>query len=776
MKYVFALVSLGALLFSSACTQSPEKLLATANKYHASKRYKEASILYQKVIAKDKTNAEAYYREALNLLDSHQPIQAIGFLRRAIDLKPDNTDAAVKLSEIYLAIYTSDPRKYKSMLNDVRDLSAKISAHAPKSFDAYRIDGLVALSEKDLDKALDDFQKANAIQPHSTELVGWYAETLLAKQRRDEAIALVEDMLAHNKGWGPGYDFLFLQYSRANNQAKAEQILRARLTNDPGTAAAYINMANYLVATNRYSEGESVIKRVLNDKKAFPTGRQLVGDFYVRARKYDQALDQYKQGLQEDPKQEVQYQTRIVAVYGLLGRKDEALKLAKEVAAKNPKNTIANEAYAALLLQRGTKSDLTSSVSELKNLVQRSPTNANLHLDLARAYYGLGNSDGALSESLEALRQNQKLQPARLLAARIYADRGDASKAIDQTENVLGAEPGNVEARLIHARALLRVGQTDNGQSELENLVASVPNLADARLLLGEIYIQRKDVDKAKEQFEKVWTSNPPDYRGYIGLQTIKLYQGQTQDAVQGMETLAEKNPKNDALRLQVANFKATAAGIDIKSNPERSKQFVTSAIGDLQAYLKESPKSDDAWNQLGVLQRSLAQNDAAMSSFNQAIALNSNNAQAWLNKAVLLDAMGKKKEAADGYNKVLGIDSQNTLAMNNLAFLNAQAKTNLDQAMTLATKAQRQAPNSPDISDTLGYVYYQKNLNTEALQIFRRVVQDNPDNPTFRYHLAMALLKQGDKRSARDEAEKAMKKAPPQQQSEIRSFVDQIG
>ena len=98
MKHLFALASLCALLFSAACSQSPEKLLATANRYHQSKKFKEASILYQKVIAKDKTNAEAYYREGLNLLDDHQPFQAVGFLRRAVDLRPDNTDAAVNLS------------------------------------------------------------------------------------------------------------------------------------------------------------------------------------------------------------------------------------------------------------------------------------------------------------------------------------------------------------------------------------------------------------------------------------------------------------------------------------------------------------------------------------------------------------------------------------------------------------------------------------------------------------------------------------------------------
>ena len=776
MKYVFAFLSLGALLFSGACTQSPEKLLATANKYHENKRYKEASILYQKVIAKDKTNAEAYYRQGLNLLDDHQPIQAIGFLRRAIDLRPDNIDAEVKLSEIYLAIYASDGRKYKSMLNDVRELQSKISAHAPDSFEANRIEGLLNLSDKKLDQALVEFEKANTIKPHSANLVGWYAETLVATGHRDQAISLVEDMLAHDKKWGPGYDFLFLQYSRANDQAKAEQILRDRVANDPEAAAGYINLANYLAATNRFAEGESVIKRVLKDKNTFPTGRQLVGDFYIRSKKYDQALEQYKQGLEENPKEEVAYQTRIVAVDQMMGRTEDALKLAKEVAEKNPKNTTANEVYASLLLQRGTSESLKDSVTELKKVISRNPTNAVLHLDLARAYYGLSNLDAALSESLEAMRQNPRLQPARLLAARIYADRGDASKAMDQAQDVLAEQPGNPEARFIHARALVRVGQVDKGRSELETLLHDVPNIAEARLLLGDIYLQQKEFDKARDEYQKVWTGNPPDYRGFVGLQSVKLSQGQAEDAVRGMETLVQQNPKNDTLRLELANFKSVAASVEAKVNQDRAKQMVASAIEDLKSYVQSSPKSDEGWNRLGILQRALGQSDAAISSFNQATSLNPSNSAAWVNKAVLLESQGKKKEAADAYGRVLGIDPQNTLALNNLAFLNAEAKTNLDQAMTLASKAQRQAPNNPNISDTLGFVYYQKNLNAEALQIFRKVVQDDPNNPTFRYHLAMALLKEGDKENARNEAQKALKNASPQQQNEIRSFMGQIG
>src|SRR5579875_1562924 len=126
MKYLAALVPCCALFLLTGCTQSPEKLIATANKYHDRHKYKEASILYQKAILKDKTNAEAYYLEGLNLLDQHDPLNAVKYLRRAIDLNPKNTDAETKLAEIYLAAYSSNPTRFEKILPDIKDLTKKI--------------------------------------------------------------------------------------------------------------------------------------------------------------------------------------------------------------------------------------------------------------------------------------------------------------------------------------------------------------------------------------------------------------------------------------------------------------------------------------------------------------------------------------------------------------------------------------------------------------------------------------------------------------------------
>ena len=57
--------------------------------------------------------------------------------------------------------------------------------------------------EDDVAKALESFAKANRVKPYSRDLVATYAATLAQSGKPDEGIALVNDMLAHDKTWGP---------------------------------------------------------------------------------------------------------------------------------------------------------------------------------------------------------------------------------------------------------------------------------------------------------------------------------------------------------------------------------------------------------------------------------------------------------------------------------------------------------------------------------------------------------------------------------------------
>ena len=784
MKFLLVTALFCAIVLSVGCAQSPEKLLATANKYHDNKKYEEASILYQKILVKDKTNAEAYYREGLNLLDQGKIREAVGYLRRAVDLQPANTDAETKLAEIYLTAYAQDPKRNKTLMPDIRDLDSKILQRDPNSYNGLRLEALIALSERDSDKALQIFDKANKVKPYSRDLVGWYAETLMQAGKDDQGIALLKDMLAHDKTWDQGYDFLFVRYARAGQKDKAEQVLRDRVVNHPTSAIGYENLANFLLGNNQYDQAQDEIKKVLADKKSFPNGQMMIGDFYVRAKKPELALAAYQQGEKDDPADDLKYKERIVALQAYSNHPDQALQLAKELVDKNPKDGSAAEMYAQILMQTGARGNMTKTLEDVKKLVQGNPGDAVLHLDLCRVYMAMNDREKAMPEVQEALTLEQKnprprpavVVPAESMLARLYEDRGDHGKALEEAGLVLAVQPGNGDAILVKDRALVATNQADKAQPELEGLIKRYPNLIEAHLILADLYEAQRQYDKATAEFETVSKIAPQDARGFLGLQTIKLATGKSAEAIKNMQDLVDKNPANITTRYQLANFQAAASGLQ-KGNMAAAKQLLESAEENYKQILKTSANSVDVWLHLGAVQQQLGQTDAALASFEQAAAADPKSRDAFLNQAMLLERVNRKKEATDAYNKVLNLDPDNALVLNNLAYMSADLGTNLDQAQPYAERAKKKAPNTADVADTLGYVYLQKNLNVQALQIFRQNVQEHPEVSSFHLHLAMALLKQGDKQGAKAEASKALQSAAaPDLQNKIKTFVNQIG
>lgn len=782
MKSVLVSITVCLLLLSAGCSQSPEKLLATANKYHDNKKYDEASILYQKILAKDKTNAEAYYRLGLNLLDQGRAKEASSQLRRAVDLNPSNTDATVKLCEIYLAYYMRDPKVNKALANDISDLDSKILQRDPNSFDGLRLQGLLAVANKDTEKALASFEKANRIKPYSRDLTGAYAETLAQAGKTDDGIALLKDTLAHDKTWGAGYDLLFVMYGRSGQGPKAAEVLQQRYEAEPANPIAIENLANYKLASGDFAAAEKLMQGTLSNPTAFPMGRMMLGDFYMRAKKPDLALAAYQQGAKDDSKNAVKYQEKIVAIQAVTNHADQAVTMAKDLAEKNPKDAQANGMYAELLLRTATGASLPTAVEAIKKMVDANPADGALRLNLARGYYAMNDRDKAMTAAQQAVSDEQKSKSVRplvvlggeTLIARVFGDRGDFAKAQDTASQILAAKPGDPDATIIRAKAQISMGRGEQAQSDLEALLQRYPNSSETHMLLANVYLNQHQFDKATAQFEAAYKGTPPDPRGFIGIQQVKMVSGHSMEAVQNLQDLASKNPSDSGLRFELANFQEVAAMIP--GNQAKAKDLMQQSADNFKEVLKTNQSSSGTWFRLGRVQRALGQTDAAMASFQEAITRDPKNVDALINQATLLDGLNRKKEAIDMYNKVLAIQSDNPLALNNLAYLSADSGTNLDQAQTYAERAKKKAPDSPDVSDTLGYVYLQKNLNSQAADIFRQNVAAYPNNPTYRFHLAMALLKQGDKQGAKDQASKALQGATPDLQNRIKTFVGQIG
>ena len=123
----------------------------------------------------------------------------------------------------------------------------------------------------------------------------------------------------------------------------------------------------------------------------------------------------------------------------------------------------------------------------------------------------------------------------------------------------------------------------------------------------------------------------------------------------------------------------------------------------------------------------------------------------------MIYDAQQKYDNAKEYYRKGLKINPNFAPAANNLAYLYAEKGGNVDEALNLAQSAKEQFPDDPNISDTLGWVYYKKNVFSRAIVYLKEANEKVQNNAMMRYHLGMAYYKNGEKENARRELRKAL-------------------
>jgi len=163
----------------------------------------------------------------------------------------------------------------------------------------------------------------------------------------------------------------------------------------------------------------------------------------------------------------------------------------------------------------------------------------------------------------------------------------------------------------------------------------------------------------------------------------------------------------------------------------------------------------------LGQLYLRQGKLDQARTEFQQLADQRPNNIGAGTMVGMIFEAQGKKDEAKKAYEKIYEHNPKAAIAANNLAVLLAQEGTNLDRALNLAQAAKAQLPDDPNVSDTLGWVYYKKDLASLAIEPLEFSVQKDPSRGVFQYHLGLAYMKVGEKDKGREWLERALKLQP---------------
>jgi tetratricopeptide (TPR) repeat protein len=236
------------------------------------------------------------------------------------------------------------------------------------------------------------------------------------------------------------------------------------------------------------------------------------------------------------------------------------------------------------------------------------------------------------------------------------------------------------------------------------------------------------------------------------GLVESDIEQNKTDAAIQTLKDELAKSPDRGDMMLLLA---------DVEARVGRFDDAIHAYQGALGKMGKDSKARARIFVRLGDAYRRKGDSANAIQAFEQARQILPDDSTVLSDLAMTLDSAQRWSEAMKVYEAAIRLAPNDGVSLNNDAFLIAEHGGDLDLALTRAQRATQLLPDYTEVADTLGWIYLKKNLSDNAIAIFKKNVQNQPNSSTYRYHLGMAWYQRGDKVQARAALNEALKYSP---------------
>jgi tetratricopeptide (TPR) repeat protein len=783
MRYLaLALTALSLI----SCNRDPnylkQKYLQSGIKYFDGGRYKEASIMFRKSIEADRKFGLGYYHLALTDIKQGTLANAFPALRRAHELLKAGTteadDADLKLSEIIIMAAQQSGQNNDALIKEVQGTVDGLLKRNPNGWQGHKLSGDLAMlataklyregqledAKKQVGSAIAEYRQALTAKPGDPIITLALGRTLVVDGESAEAESLFKSLIEKDKTNLNGYFELYHIYVTQRKIPEAEAVLKSALQSNPKDTQLRLTLAQFYFGTNKRTELVALLDQMKGDLKQFPDAYFQSGDFYLRVNDVDDALKEYEAGIKKDSSRKNSYLKREIEAYVRGGKANIAYDKNEEILKSDPKDPEARGLKATFVLDRG---DVNAALGELQSVVTAKPNNFVARFNLGRAHFARAEYEQARQEFDEAIKLRPDYLPARLAQIQVSMLRGDNDAALHQADDTMRIAPYNVQARVMKAAALQRLQRYDEARALLTVVIEKQPKQVETLLELGVLDLNQKKFKEAEEFFQRAWDADPSNLRGLLGQSRAYLLDNQLDKSVQLIEAEAQKKPANLDLQRELGNAALSARQYDkaiatfqsllAKTSEQRQQADLYTRIS--ESYLRKG----DVQQSINALERSRQGQP--------------NNASITTNLGMLYEMQSKPDVARKYYEMSIKTDPNNPLALNNLAYLITQTNGDLNQALTYAQRAKQRLPEHAEVNDTLGWIYLKKNLTDEAIDTFKTLVVKAPQNPTYHYHYAMALLQKGDRENAKKECVSALADKPnKQQEGEIRQLMAKAG
>ena len=766
---IFCLLLATVILLAGCANpeQSKAEHVARGEAYLKDSKFQEASLEFRNAIQIDEQFAAAHWGLARAYEGLERFPEMLDELRSTVRHDKDNLEARVKLGNYYLV----GSRGRSDVIAEAEQLAKDVLAKDPNHIEGHILMGGVLFAQQQKEKAFAELNRAIELDPNRVE----------------------------------SYLSLGRFYSNNKENEKAEEIYKKAISVNANSSVAHTEYGKFLTQMNRPAEAEAELVKAV---EVGPTDRNahfVLASYYLVNRRFDKAEESYKAlaGLQPD---KPDGRAVLADFYSMINRTDEAVKIYQDIVSKAPDYIHGRYRLGEILLRRGDPQGANAQIGEV---LKKDQNDRQALLLRARLRAQAGNPDNlksAIEDLKNVLRQEPNSRPALYFMAQIHFTLGLLDQARAFAADLEKSYPDYLPAKLMQLQLTLGGGDyrgaTTLANDLLVRLDKTAPDRDNSPALLAEIrektylirgtaQLQLKNIAGARQDFEAARSIAPNDPVVYNSLalaslgeskvpEAITLFENALQvdatnfDALNGLITLYAKSQQLDKAHAQVDQALKTypnmAALHYLKAQVYGYQQNATSVQAELNRAIELDQNYLPAYSALASLYINSKQQDLAIAEYQKIIARRPDNAMPYTLIGILEFERKNYEAAAENYRKALEKDPNAVIAANNLAWLYAVTGTgNLDEAVRLAQGVVQKNPNVAGFIDTLGWVYYKKNLHTAAVEQLRNAVSINeaearvrnvPASAAYHYHLGMALKETGNREESRRALQTAIKLA----------------
>ena len=641
----------------------------------------------------------------------------LGEYIRAADLLP--ADSAVQLKAGNLLLLAGQ-------FDDAKARAEKVLESAPRNVEAQTLLANAHAGLKDLDAAVAQIEEALKIAPDRSGSYSNLGTLELSRGRKDAAEAAFLKAVELAPQSAPAHLALGTFYWLTTRATAAEASFKKALDVAPRDPLTNRVIASFYLASNRRPEAEGPLKTVYEVVKT-PASAFALADYYA-VEGNDSASRAVLEPLLNDRKAATSANVGLASLDFREGNRDAAYRRLTAVLSTEPNNLPAMLVKTSLLMTEGKTED---ALGVAVAAAEHHPDSAPALFMLGRVQAVRKQPDAAIVTFQEVLRLNPRASEAKVALANLHLAQGKPETSIGFAQEVLANEPANADAQLVLVRGLLMNGQIDRADPELRRLVARFPNSAAVRTQMGMFYGRKRDVNAARAEFERALTIDPDAVDAVAGLVAIDLAARNFASARARVDDRISTKPTAPMLALAARTYAASG-------DRAAAERFLRQSI-------ERDPMYFAAYEALGQLYIVEGKLDAALAEFDAVGKRSPKSVAALTMAAIIVQTKGDVAGARERFERVLQIDPEAAVAANNLAWIYAEHEGNLDVALNLAQTAQRRLPDVAAVNDTLGFIYYKKNLAGLAIAALKVGAEKDPANAQLQYHLGLAYASAGD-------------------------------